>query len=164
MPNLKTTIRWQRYEPALPGNREDKRPFYFEIAADLTKEQYRALQDELAKVDEHPAPPDGETAVAAEERRRAEALESAKRTAKALGPFVRFGAEPLTLDGEQVTTLEQYLVAMLRFQDLSFFAEVTSAVSRVNSLGGVQGFFSERLSGGFGSTGQKPNGVRAAAR
>jgi hypothetical protein len=169
--NLTLQTRWERFEPDLPGNRlaegeapSSRRPFYFELAAGMTKEQFRALQRCLDEADDFPAPPKDETPAAMEARMAAQLAEECKRTAAALAPYVRFGQEPLTFDGEAVTTLEQYLLAVSRFQSPVYFVEPSTALARLNTLSGAQALFFERLSGGFASTASRRNGSQRAAR
>lgn len=160
MPNLKLTVRWERYEPDLPGNRATKdspkghRPFYFQLAADMTKEQVRAMRTQveaLAELDEGKAAP-GETADERDARLAAHADEVIRQTSQVLAPYVKFGVEPLTIDGKSVATLEDYLHAVADIADQFYVNELTASLARVNTLYGVQNFFFERLSGGFAST------------
>lgn len=158
MPNLRTTVRWERYAPDLPGNRANKPPFYFEIAADLTKEQFISVQRDLEAVDEFPEPPKDETEEQALARVKLEDDERVKRSAKALAPYVKMGVEPLTIDDVPIKSLEDYFAAVSKFQSKFFYREPASILGQLNNLGGDGGFFSARLSGGRSST-RAPNGA-----
>lgn len=161
MPDIKLAPRWVRYEPDLPTNRVTKdsprghRPFYFELAADLSKTAYASIKAQLDAIDlmERPVRHDGESDEVFAMRRAAHDDAVAHATAETLGPYVKLGAEPITFGGgEPVKTLEEYLRVMQTYQNIVFFAEPAAALASVNSLSGERAFFSERLSGGLTST------------
>lgn len=158
--NLTSVTRWQRYVPDLPGNREAKAPFYFELNASLTKEQLRAVRTKAEPLPEPigagQAPPPMDPEASRQAR--------VKRYAEAFTPYVRLGAEPLKLDGADILTLEQYLDAMSRLAFEGWFLEPGIALQHANSLGDLVGFFSERLSGGFTSTTAKSSGQAESQR
>lgn len=151
MPDIKLAVRWERYTPDLPGNRASDRPFYFELAADMTKLQFAAMQTDLQAADDFPTPPKDETEEAALARVAEERAESIRRVAKVLTPYVRFGTEPISFGGEPCTTLERYLEVVATLQSREYFREVSAALARANMVSDVE-VFSERLSGGFTST------------
>jgi hypothetical protein len=159
MANLTDTVRWVQYVPDLLGNRALERPFYFELNGSMSKEQMKATEVALttpgpASELSDDAPPE---AVAA--RNEASRAEAVTRYAKALEPYVRFGAEPLTVGGQPVTTLAGYFdFATSKLTGLAAFLEPGRALVEVNTLDSRASFFSGRLSGGFTST-TRPNGA-----
>jgi hypothetical protein len=134
MPSFETLARWERYEPSLGNNLSlpEKERFYLRICAGLTLDEYLAMTDRL------------------------QVVRGAKDTAAALAGIVELGDEPLRVRGQKVETLEAYveLAASQVGQDL--LMELIAKVTRLNSIGGAQELFSERLSGGSRTTSRAP--------
>ena len=155
MADLTNTVRWVPYVPDLLGNRALERPFYFELNGSMSKEQIRALLDELKKplpvMDELPSAATPEQLAAQEEQARQRTV---KRQAEVLGPFIRFGPEALTIQGKPVTTLADYFdaVTLPPLERFDALFELSQALGDTNSLGARVSFSSGRLSGGFTST------------
>lgn len=146
MPELRllSVVRWERYVPDLPGNRASPQPFHFQLNASMSKEQARELRHAMEPLE--PAP--DAAPVSPDERRKAKVA----RYAAALEPYVKLGPDPLSLDGQPVKSLLEYLDAMSQLEFEAYFYEVGWSLQRINSVEGLTAFFSERLSGGFTTT------------
>jgi hypothetical protein len=160
MADLTGTTRWIQYAPDLLGNRELEAPFYFELNGSMSKEQLKALEQQLNTSVPVPEPLPADAApeqfAARDEQIRMGAV---KAQATALTPFIRFGAEPLNVGGEPIDTLEKFFdFASSKLSGLGAFLEPSRALFEVNVLGTRASFFSGRLSGGFISTTGPRNG------
>ncbi len=150
MANLDNLIRWQRFEPDIGENRQQKRPFYVKLAVGLTKPDLKrlseAVEDRSApRADDAPPLTDDETQAALEQR--------AEKLAAALSEFVRLGDEPLTVNGEAIDTLPKLLKLYARIAGGSVaMLELSMALRWFNTAGGQTQLFFGRLSGGFAST------------
>jgi hypothetical protein len=165
MPDLSNTVRWVEYAPDLLGNREAEKPFVFLLNGSMSKEQMRALKDALAQPVGPPEPPKDAT----DEQRAAYDAEVTKaivkREADAVFPFVKFGDEPLTVDGKPITTVRDYLdFVATHLVGLGPLLEVRQALVEANTMGARVGFFSGRSSGGGTSTGRSRSKGQSAAR
>lgn len=164
MANLSNLIRWQRFEPDLGENRTLPKPFYLEVAVGLTKPELLQL-GEAIDAPVLPSREDGAPEPSPEEVEAA-LVAKADKLAVALAPWVRFGSEPLAINGEPVTTLTQLLRLYIRAASGAVgLLEVPMALRWFNGAGGgtTQLFF-ERLSGGFVSTTQPSNGKAGSQR
>jgi len=135
-----TGSRWERYVPDLGDNRTLERPFFLLVRGGLTEAQLQEHGEKLRSLDGTP--------------------ESA---ARALADVVRLGDEPLTLDGQAVTTLEEYVRAVWTASRFDVWLELVRAVAWHNSLEGRRALFSARLSGGWASTPAPPTPGAARA-
>jgi hypothetical protein len=158
--DLTNTVRWVPYVPDLLGNRDLESPFYFELNGSLSKEQLRAIDAELSKAvpepEELPADATDEQQAAREEQIRVSLV---KARAAALSAFIKLGAEPLTIAGKRIETLEQYLdFVLVNIRGVDAFVEPMTALIDANRLSGRSTFFLGRLSGGFVSTISRRNG------
>jgi len=175
MPDLSNTVRWVEYAPDLLGNREADKPFVFLLNGSMSKEQMRAMKDALAQPVGPPEPaPLPENATETQKAEHAKALQAhdaevtkaiVKREADAVFPFVKFGDEPLTVDGRPITTLRDYLdFVATHLVSLGPLLEVRQALIEANTMGARVGFFSGRSSGGGTSTGRSRSKGQSAAR
>lgn len=139
MAELKRTFRWQEYKPDIGENRELEKPFALEVAVGLTKEKL----DELLALGKR---------ITEKLYAQGSLDEQLDDLTKMLEPFVRLGPEPLIVNGARVEDLRGYLKLCASMPDLVNMLEVPMAVRMVNSLGGPQELFFERLSGGFSTT------------
>lgn len=146
--------KWARYEPSLPGNAElpEAQRFYLEVAAGLSVIEYAAASDGFFS--EWRATETDDKTIGA-------------RLAKHLGPFVRFGAEPLTLDGEVVDDLARYLQVISEQRAAPLVIELIGCFGYHNSYEGQRELFSVRSFGGTTGTASRktePAESQTAAR
>lgn len=164
MADLTGTMRWLQYPPDLFGNRSLERPFYFDVAASLSKEQMRVLKAALtapaAALEPLPVDATEEQRDARDETIRAEVV---GRYAVAMEPFVKLGNEPLVIDGKRLGTLREYFdLVTTKVAGTGAFFEVSSALFDANTLSTDQLFRFGRPSGGFTST-TGPNSGRGGS-
>lgn len=171
MANLKLEMRFEKYVPVVGGNDKLQVPFYFDLACGLTRAQMNALDKAVSAIFERevkeaweslgelPKDSSPEQRAEHEEARAALMLEAEiKGIARVLEPYVKIGAEPLTIDGQPIRTLEQYFRAVALVADQAAMEEPLRALRLANSLGGAQVVFSKRPSGGSTGTRSQPNG------
>lgn len=155
MANLSRRTRWKRWAPDLGDNRDiidaweaggrrgPSPGLYLELAVDLTAEQLAAVSERLALLRDG-----GWDSM--------DALRTGTRTAflEALGPHVRVHGGPHTVDGQPLSTLEDYLLLVQQAANMG--AEQTSdllaALYAFNSVTGADELFSRRSSGGARTT------------
>lgn len=160
MATLTGTVRWVAYVPDLLGNRDLETPFYVELNGSMSKEQMKALDAALTK----PAPaleplPNDATEEQQKEHTEVMRAEIVERYAGALSSFVRFGAEPLNVDGKSIATVRDYLdFVSSSLVGWDAFMELATVLGNANRLSGQSPFFFGRLSGGFSSTTNRRNG------
>jgi hypothetical protein len=135
MANLTRTFRWERLVPDLGDNKEQPKPFYLEVASGLSilerQDVGTALQAAFVELQ------DDFTTDA-----------YAVKAASALSGVVRLGAEPLTVAGVPVATLEEYFKLVLPFPGSPNWFEVVRALTDFNSADGSKALFFARHSGG----------------
>ncbi len=121
MADLKLSMRWEKYAPELDDNHKLDRPFYFEVATSLTRAQLRDIDAAVSKVFELAAasvtpPPAGLTPeeISGYRQKIEEAALEAELVgiAAVLEPWVKMGPEALTIAGQPIRTLEQYMRAV----------------------------------------------------
>lgn len=159
MADLSNTTRWVRYEPDLRGNRELERPFYVLLNGSMSKAQLQNLTAALSTPLSHGELPPNATKEQADEYAESGRKALVKRQGDALRPFVKFGSEPLSIDGEAIDSLDKYLDYVSRsLVGHGAFFELSQALTDCNLLDTASSFFSGRLSGGFVGTGSRSNG------
>lgn len=142
MANLTRLHRWERLVPDLGDNRELERPFFLEVAAGLSRERREAAGIAVREAYDASVGEGGKLDFAA----------LAKHAAAALADIVRLGAEPLTVDGQPITSLEEYLLLVLAAPGAPNYVEIVQSVSEFNSAEGNLALFFARRSGGASTT------------
>jgi hypothetical protein len=131
-----TLWHWEKYAPSLGGNKQLEQPFYLRVKAGLTKAQYQAWLETKAK--------------------------TAEEVTASLEGIVEMGDEPLSIGGQPIATLAEYVAIIHEQKGHELLEEMMGAVAWHNTVG-VRANFSERLSGGKGSTVFGVGGDRTAA-
>ncbi len=160
MPEFKSLIRWERFEPDLGSNRElePKARFYVELAVGATKEQLRDIAAQVDLVFDPPAPAPVEGKAPPTER-----PSPAAGLAKLFEPWIRLGKESLVVDGKPVTSLAEYFGLFDQVINTNNLIELPRAFGMYNSVNGARELFFERLSGGSTSTARQPKNTQRAA-
>lgn len=141
MANLTRTHRWARYVPDLGDNRELERPFFLRVASGLTLEELAAFEQQLVDLGMI-----GGEGVAT----------FANRLAAWLQPYVLMGEEPLSVKGQPVASLAEYLALTLSVAGHDALIELFTVVRDYNSVGPKAQLFSGPPSGGNGTTALPP--------
>lgn len=133
MAAFETLARWEKYVPALGNNATLERPFYLRLAAGLTLEEFRGLNERLQHMPPTPA-----------------------GMAEALKGCVELGAEPLVVGQKTIATVEEYLTLIANQRGGELAMELVGTLTRLNSTEGARELFSARLSGGSRTTPHAP--------
>lgn len=133
MASFDTLARWERYVPTLGDNATRERPFYLRLAAGLTLEEFRALNERLQSMQHTP-----------------------EGMAEALKGCVEMGAEPLMVGKKTIATVEEYLALIAPQRNGELAMELVGTLTRLNSTEGARELFSARLSGGSRTTAPAP--------
>jgi len=131
MPSLTSVLKTKHY-PSIPGNAElpEADRFSLVLSSGVPLLRMRQLLDDA----------------------RGGAFDSPEGAAAALAGLVELGPVPLTLDGEQVPSLEAYIRAIQGQAGQPLLDELLNRVREVNSLEGARVVFSKLQSGGSDST------------
>lgn len=130
MPDLKTLGRWEKYVPNLGDNREQEKPFFLLVQADLTIQAYSAFLGRFQAWLETPGDEPVSTFVGV------------------FDGLVKMGSEPLSINGEPVTDFPGYVKVLLSLTGIDLVLELVQVIRHYNSVEGTRELFFERLSGG----------------
>lgn len=154
MASFDTPARWEKYLPPIANNRELERPFHLLIQAGLTKPRFETLLAALSEASRRLAQEDAAEGPL-------EGTSALELYVGALEGLVRFGDEPLTLNGQLVTDLRGLLAQYLQQAGYELLFDLVAYVRRWNMIAGAIELFTARLSGGSAGTAPAP---KTAAR
>lgn len=142
-------FRWQEYVPALGNNRELETPLKLEVRTGLTRKE---LNDWRRRLGENGS----ETIKALEAAKAVEEVEaiaraSTARMAAIVGENIRVVGKH-TIDGQPLETVAHYIEVAASLAQGRMVEELTAVVVRCNEFSEDDALFSERLSGGVGTT------------
>lgn len=128
--------KWKQYLPNLGGNLDEEKPFFLRLKSGLPKAEFVAWADRWGK---------------------AIASESVEEITAVLGEVTEMGSEPLTVNGQPISALRDYVELAMAQSNYALILEVGEAFGAFNRFGTeTQVDFSARRSGGSFSTPTAP--------
>lgn len=136
--DISITHRWRRLVPDIGDNLKAAKPFFLEVAEGVTNDRMERLLS-------------GDKAIVKESAAKTRE-ELAGVMAQVVDGLVRLGTEPLTINGEKVETVEQYLLIAARSSNCYLWFELVGTLIQLNTLAGGMELFWQRQSGGTSTT------------
>lgn len=146
--DLAFTHRWRRLVPDIGDNQKAPKPFFLEVAEGVTNARMLEFREARKRFGEGATPKKGDDGKLVHPTR-----ESLVPLMKAVVEgLVRFGDEPLKINGQPIQTIDDYLLVVACSENFYLWFELEGTIDKLNSIAGGMELFWQRQSGSPSTT------------